>query len=464
MKTLQGPPCIPYIGNAYFALQINDRNLCNVLKSQIEKFPNGGYWVKNMPWYVTGDLKVINALLSSSQNIDKSYIYSYFKEHAAGIICANGEDWRLIRRTVNPSFHTSVLKSFGSTYSHHTKTFIEKVEKFADDEMMVDLFVPLHLCTMDFICESMMGCRMNIQKRDLTFLSTNLEKSTEMIHTRLFNVLLQPDLIYYLLGKKQELNNCVKGMHALAKEIVELQTRRGEDARHSKSETEMVPVFMENLLKAAESGIIPKERAVDETVDMIIAGSVTTATTAAWMLTIFAQRPDIQGKAYKEIMETCGGREITMEDTSKFNYLEMVLKETLRHFCIPFISRTITEDLVVDENMTIPAEVNVILSLFVLHHNAENWEKPNEFYPENFSPMNELKRPKGAFLPFLTGPRHCPGSKYAFSSIKFLVANALLRYEFSSDEKMDDLPNASYRMIFMLWPLSGFRAKIKKRA
>lgn len=75
---------------------------------------------------------------------------------------------------------------------------------------------------------------------------------------------------------------------------------------------------------------------------------MTTATTAAWMLTIFAQRPDIQGKAYKEIMETCGDREITLEDTSKFNYLEMVLKETLRHFCIPFISRTITEDLVVD--------------------------------------------------------------------------------------------------------------------
>lgn len=37
--------------------------------------------------------------------------------------------------------------------------------------------------------------------------------------------------------------------------------------------SEMVPVFMENLLKAIESGIIPKERAVDETVDMIIAVS-----------------------------------------------------------------------------------------------------------------------------------------------------------------------------------------------
>ena len=33
---------------------------------------------------------IFQALLSSSQNIDKSYIYSYFKEHAAGIICANG--------------------------------------------------------------------------------------------------------------------------------------------------------------------------------------------------------------------------------------------------------------------------------------------------------------------------------------------------------------------------------------
>lgn len=60
--------------------------------------------------------------------------------------------------------------------------------------------------------------------------------------------------------------------------------------------------------------------------------------------------------------------------------------------------------------MTIPAGVSVMPILFVLHHDPAFWEKPNEFYPDHFSQINEQKRPKGVFVPFLNGPRHCPGN------------------------------------------------------
>ncbi|XP_072162371.1 cytochrome P450 4c21-like [Bemisia tabaci] len=373
---MPGPPSFPLIGSAYFALKITDQNLCEVLREQMEKYPNGCYWIKNEPWFITGDPKVITFI---------------------------GDSWRKIRKTINPSFRTNVLNSFGASFSYHTKTFIEKLNEFADGEKMVDLFAPVHLCTIDFVCENMMGCRMEIQKRNMMFLSTNLEKSSEMIHTRIFNFLLQPDLIYTLLGKKKELQRLVQGMRDLAKEMIELRTKYREETRLSN--TNSVPIFMENLLNSVESGVTSSERAVDETVEMFIAGSITTATTAAWILKIFAQRPEIQERAYKEIMEINNGQEITLEDVSKLTYLEMVVKETLRHFGIPFVGRALVEDLQVD------------------------------------------------------------GNKYAYQSVKYLIANTLLHYEFSSDEEAPvDIQNANYRILFMVWPLTGFRAKIRRRA
>nr|XP_018899370.1 PREDICTED: cytochrome P450 4C1-like [Bemisia tabaci] len=419
------------------------------LNGEVQRRPSA------VSWMVEESTELMTKQVSSAEH----YGYSGF------VPCAvMGDSWRKIRKTINPSFRTNVLSSFGASFSYHTKTFIEKLNEFADGEKMVDLFAPVHLCTIDFVCENMMGCRMEIQKRNMVFLSTNLEKSSEMIHTRIFNFLLQPDLIYTLLGKKKALQRLVQGMRDLAKEMIELRAKYREETRLSNTNSEIVPIFMENLLNSVESGVISNERAVDETVEMFIAGSITTATTAAWILKIFAQRPEIQERAYKEIVEISNGLEITLEDVSKLTYLEMVVKETLRHFGIPFVGRALVEDLQVDEKMTIPAGVSVMPILFVLHHDPAFWEKPNEFYPDHFSQINEQKRPKGVFVPFLNGPRHCPGNKYAYQSVKYLIANTLLHYEFSSDEKApDDIQNANYRILFMVWPLTGFRAKIRRR-
>nr|XP_018911953.1 PREDICTED: cytochrome P450 3A19-like [Bemisia tabaci] len=312
----------------------------------------------------------------------------------------------------------------------------------------------------------MMGCRMDVQKKNLTHISTNLEKSTQMIFTRMFNILLQPDLLYSLLGKQKEIEGLVKDMRALAREMVELRAKHRNDIKNSEDTAEPVQIFMESLLNSVESGALTKERAVDETVEMFIAGSITTATTSAWIFKILAMRPDIQKKVFEEIQETCSldKQEICLDEVSKLEYLDMVVKETLRHFAVPFVGRQLVEDLKVDETTTIPAGVQVMPVIFSLHHNPEYWQKPKEFYPEHFSPVNERKRVKGAFVPFLSGPRHCPGNKYALQSIKFLVANTLLHYEFSSDEKSpEDFFNANYRILFMMWPSSGFRVKIKKR-
>lgn len=61
-------------------------------------------------------------------------------------------------------------------------------------------------------------------------------------------------------------------------------------------------------------------------------------------------RPDIQKKVFEEIQETCSldKQEICLDEVSKLDYLDMVVKETLRHFAVPFVGRQLVEDLKVD--------------------------------------------------------------------------------------------------------------------
>ncbi|XP_072155138.1 cytochrome P450 4X1 [Bemisia tabaci] len=152
------------------------------------------------------------------------------------------------------------------------------------------------------------------------------------------------------------------------------------------------------------------------------------------------------------------------EELSQLHYVEMIIKETLRLFSVPATGRKITEDLRVNDKFKIPAGVDVWLSIYAIHHDAELWERPGEFYPEHFTSAKEKSRPKGAFIPFLSGPRICPGNLYAMRSIKFLVANTLLRYKFSTDEKPpDDMRNMDYKLVFLMWPMSGFNLRIEQR-
>ena len=53
-----------------------------------------------------------------------------------------------------------------------------------------------------------------------------------------------------------------------------------------------------------------------------------------------------QEKVYQEIVSVLGDRDVTIDDLSKFIYLEMVIKETLRRFPVgPLILRRNSEEL-----------------------------------------------------------------------------------------------------------------------
>ncbi|KAI9290722.1 cytochrome P450, partial [Neoconidiobolus thromboides FSU 785] len=112
----------------------------------------------------------------------------------------------------------------------------------------------------------------------------------------------------------------------------------------------------------------------------LLAGHDTTAFALSAALHFLAQHQDVQEKLRKEVMDVMGitnysNQKVedaqcpTIEQTKQMEYLLAVMKETMRLYpSVPDLPlRTTSKDVVVD-GYTIPANTDVLLSIYTLHH------------------------------------------------------------------------------------------------
>ncbi|XP_072152533.1 cytochrome P450 4p1 [Bemisia tabaci] len=163
----------------------------------------------------------------------------------------------------------------------------------------------------------------------------------------------------------------------------------------------------------------------------------------SWVCLLSGVFPEVGDKLREEIDSQIGGGRVpslvhltwndpTIEDCAKLEYLDLVVKEALRHFTVPFVSRVAKKDIQVPDVGTVPENTRFIVFLMSLHHDARFWEKPHEFYPEHFLPENVKKRPTSSFIPFSTGMRECPGAKYTMQTMKVQVVRILSQFKIVS--------------------------------
>jgi cytochrome P450 len=131
------------------------------------------------------------------------------------------------------------------------------------------------------------------------------------------------------------------------------------------------------------------------------------ATATAHCLLFLAQHPNYQNKVVEEINEFFGDNdeEITLEALNKLQYMDRVIKETMRIAPIgPVIFREAMEDFEIEEGLVIPKGTTFILNIYALHRAPHIWgEHATVFDPDNFLPENITKRHPCAYIPFSTG-------------------------------------------------------------
>jgi cytochrome P450 family 4 len=177
---------------------------------------------------------------------------------------------------------------------------------------------------------------------------------------------------------------------------------------------------------------------IQQQVDTIMfEGHDTTAAGSSFTLCMLGVHQDIQEKVLQEQYAIFGdsNREVTFADTIEMKYLERVIMETLRMYPpVPIIARRVNEDVkLVSTNCTIPAGTTVIVGIYKLHRNPDNYENPEVFNPDNFLPEKTQNRHYYSFVPFSAGPRSCVGRKYAMLKLKILLSTIVRNFHIKSN-------------------------------
>ncbi|XP_072160843.1 cytochrome P450 4d10-like [Bemisia tabaci] len=202
MAALPGPTGLPFLGAIHRIVGINTTNACRYLKNLCKDYPrNFSIWMCGIPHVLTSDPEAISAILASSENTDKFSHHKCIKTEYPAIVSAQGDEWRNMRKLVNPTFCISNFKVFERNFQYRTNEFLNKLDKHATGEEF-DIHLPVHLCTLDLVCDNMIGCEMDVQKNNLEYLSIAMSRAIEMMFERAFQPIFWPDFTYLLSGQQ----------------------------------------------------------------------------------------------------------------------------------------------------------------------------------------------------------------------------------------------------------------------
>lgn len=115
---------------------------------------------------------------------------------------------------------------------------------------------------------------------------------------------------------------------------------------------------------------------------------------------------------YEEIIEKTSNEheDFTFEELSELNYMECVIKESLRLYPgVPFIASRSGAELKLKNGLIIPTHCDILIHIFGVYRNEKYWPEPDKFDPDRFLPENSLERHGYTFVPFSAGARKCMG-------------------------------------------------------
>ncbi|KAG0701642.1 cytochrome P450 [Suillus ampliporus] len=175
----------------------------------------------------------------------------------------------------------------------------------------------------------------------------------------------------------------------------------------------------------------------DETLNILLAGRDTTASTLTSAIYLLAMHPEFLTRLREEIISKVGTtRRPTYDDIKELKYLRAVLNETLRLFpAVPFNIRESIHDTTWispepgKKPLFVPAGTLVSYSVFLMHRRTDLWGPDAlEFDPDRWldERMKKYLIPNPyIFLPFNAGPRICLGQQFAYNEMSFMLIRLL---------------------------------------
>jgi cytochrome P450 len=157
-------------------------------------------------------------------------------------------------------------------------------------------------------------------------------------------------------------------------------------------------------------------------VTFIAAGHETTANLLTWAFYLISQAPAVREAVEREADEVAADPVAAALAPNGMPVIRAVIDETLRLYPpVASLSRVaIAEDRAL--GVEIPKGALTVIAPYVLHRHRALWAEPDRFDPSRFMPGAREKMDRYAFLPFGAGPRICVGAQFALVEASLAIA------------------------------------------
>lgn len=325
-----------------------------------------------------------------------------------GLLTAEGEDWRLQRKIVAPTFAPGAVAAMAAVMD---AAALREVKSWPEHAGRLDFAAAATRTTMAIIADALFG-----SDPPLTRATAARQIDTLMLaagQARLMTMLglenLDPSPI---MRRARAARTWLRStLEALVRE-------RGLDGGGDD--------FFGGLIRALNAQFPPDEAAelaVDNAITFFVAGHETTANALAWTAYCLAAQPELQDRARTEALAAL--QLPPAERIAALPLLQQVFEESLRLY--PPAPRFDREALGDDELAGVRIARGDLVSIWpwVIHRHRKLWRDPDRFDHTRFTPEAKAALHRFQYLPFGGGPRVCVGMRFATVEALLILARWL---------------------------------------
>lgn len=331
-----------------------------------------------------------------------------------GLLTAEGEEWRLQRRTIAPLFPPRMVAGFFPAMVESAERLVRRWRRRPEGRE-VDVSLEMTRVTLDVL--------------ERTIFTQGVARDPDALGraiTRYFEGLgrIDPADIFGMpswiprIGRWRA-KPAIRFFEDLVAELIRNRKdllARGEPAPH-----DLLTLLLEAADPETGKGLTDVEVGAN-IVTFIGAGHETTANALSWSIYLLSQDERARSRIEQEVDEVLGDGPFELQHLDRLVYTRAVLDEAMRLYPpAPFLSRAAIQDDQIGD-LTITSGTLVTIAPYVLHRHRTLWNEPDAFRPERFLPEAKGKIDRFAYLPFGAGPRVCIGASFALQEAVIVLA------------------------------------------